>query len=183
MGNVCNIFLDMDYTLAKFPAEHGELGTKRYKTQSGFFAKLKPYKNIELVNQALKKNKNTFILSNSPNEIADKDKKTWIKQYLPNMPLKRCIFNRGGLTAEKTKAEIAESKLNRKLLCSDILIDDSVTNCEEWVKAGGTAILKSNKKKTNNCKYSEVTRLAQIGRIIEYVASEYFSNTVINFPV
>ena len=66
------IFLDLDGTLARFNVPNA---LERFDKEEGFFAKLKAYKNIEIVNELAKTN-NLFIISASPNEQADKDKMT-----------------------------------------------------------------------------------------------------------
>ncbi len=88
------IFLDMDYTIVQFPQGEGELGTKRYKTEQGFFRNLKPYSNIWLVDKAIKETeKEVYVLSNSPHEQADEDKSFWLDSYVPSLPKQRRIFN------------------------------------------------------------------------------------------
>lgn len=163
------IFLDMDFTLAIFPVKHGEQGTQRYKTQEGFFSKLKPYKNVEMVNNAVAGGNvdTTYILSNSPTEQADSDKEAWLDKYLSAIPKENRIFNRGGLTAEKTKAEVAVEILGRELTPDDILIDDTVKNLIEWEEAGGTAIRKHNRNYKVNWNGKHITRMTTLAKLIQ----------------
>lgn len=163
-----NYFLDMDLTLAAFPLKHGEMGTQQYRTKAGFFQKLKPYANIEAVNMAIIGKKNVYILSNSPTETADNDKRNWLDEFLPAIPEVKRIFNRGGLTANQTKAQVAETILGRKLTKNDILIDDCIKNLKEWEAAGGKAIHKQtrqpNAKKWNG---ENITRMTQLAKILQ----------------
>lgn len=161
-----NFFLDMDLTLAKFPKKHGEQGTQKYKTESGFFSKLQPYAKIELLNEVIKGKDNVFSLSNSPTEQADFDKDFWMMKHLPALPVERRIYNRGGLTAELSKSEVAERYLGRKLTKNDILVDDSISNLVDWENAGGTAIFKKNRGENTNWDGKSVSRLSTIASLI-----------------
>lgn len=162
-----NIFLDMDGMVAKFPAEHGEMGTQKFRTEKGFFKKLQPYKNIDTLNQAIKESKNNvFILSNSPNKQADLDKNLWLDKFLPAIKKENRIFNRGGLTATYEKSYIAEKFLGRKLTQQDILIDDSLHNLLDWSSAGGLAIFKKNRNVSVSWEGKKVSRLSTIAKII-----------------
>lgn len=161
-------FLDMDLTLVAFPCKHGEQGTKRHRTEEGFFKKLKPYAQISSVNAVIEGKDNIYILSNSPTEIADSDKCEWLNEHLPAIPQKNRFFNRGGLSAEKTKAEIAIEILGRPLTLDDILIDDSVENLKTWESAGGYAI----QKQPNIPNYpvwhgKKITRMTQLAEILK----------------
>ncbi len=162
-------WLDMDLCLAKFIAEHGEMGDRRYRTQPGYFLTLKPYANIDAVNRAVKRRTNVYILSNSPTKQADIDKQAWLDIYLPNMPKKRRIYNRGHLTAEFTKAQVAARILGRPLNKDDILIDDSLRNLVEWTEAGGTAVLKKNRGVNVEWSGASVYRMTQIADLIAAV--------------
>ena len=57
-------FLDMDGTLAKFNVKNA---LKRFDNELNFFANLKAYKDIEIINE-LAKNNNLYIISASSNE-------------------------------------------------------------------------------------------------------------------
>ena len=171
-----NIFFDMDFTIVNSIEllVDGELGTQKYKTERGWFKKLKPYKNIELLND-LARNGNVWILSNSPTEQADFDKNWWLDMYIPNIPVTKRIFNRGAIAANKTKAQVAMEVLGRKLTVNDILFDDAIENCKDWEKAGGRAILKTTRIK-NDCLNAgkvwngeTVARLSTIARRITAV--------------
>ena len=67
-----NIYVDMDGVLANFNAEPNAV--ERFKSELGFFAKLKPIQsNVAFVNELIENEFNVFILSASPNNNADKD--------------------------------------------------------------------------------------------------------------
>ncbi len=60
------IFLDMDGTIAKFNSKKNALN--RFKTEKGFFASLKPFANINSINEIIQcGNAEIFIISASPN--------------------------------------------------------------------------------------------------------------------
>ena len=63
------VFLDLDGTLARFNVRNA---LERFDKEEGFFARLKAYKNIEIVNELAKTNQ-LYIISASPNGQADKD--------------------------------------------------------------------------------------------------------------
>lgn len=126
------IFLDLDGTLAKFNVKNS---LKRFDNEKGFFAKLGAYKNIEHINE-MAKQKNIYIISASPNEQADNDKKTWIQKYLPNIPKQNIVLCRLGIN----KAKHIENKLNIKIDKTCILLDDYTKNLVEWESAGGVGI-------------------------------------------
>lgn len=123
------LFLDLDGTLAKFNVRNA---VNRFATEKGFFAKLGAYKGIEKINELIKNNNNIYIISASPNEQADSDKKIWINKYLYNIQEQNIIFCRNG----ENKAEIIEKKLNIKIDNNCYLLDDYTKNLIEWVKAG-----------------------------------------------
>ena len=73
-------YFDMDGVLANFNAE--PKAVSRFKTEKGFFYKLKPIKrNIELIYELIEKGEKVRILSASPNKRADKDKRKWLKIF------------------------------------------------------------------------------------------------------
>lgn len=163
-----NIFLDMDLTVAKFPVKHGEMGTQKFRTEKGFFQKLEPYKNIDIVEQAIRESANNiFILSNSPTEQADHDKNLWLDKFLPSIKQENRIFNRGGLTAQFEKSYIAEQFLGRKLTQNDVLIDDSLHNLLQWSSAGGIAIFKKNRNASIEWNGKKVSRMSTLAKIIK----------------
>ena len=126
------IFLDLDGTLARFNVRNA---LERFDKEEGFFAKLKAYKNIEIVNELAKTNK-LFIISASPNEQADKDKMIWIDKYLPNINVENITICRIG----ENKAQIIQDKYNITIDKECYLLDDYTKNLNEWETFGGSGI-------------------------------------------
>lgn len=126
------IFLDLDGTVARFNVKNA---LERFDKEIGFFANLKAYKGIEEINE-LAKNGQIYIISASPNEQADKDKMTWIKQYLPNVKIENITLCRLG----ENKAKIIESKYKMRIKKNCILLDDYSKNLVEWESVGGVGI-------------------------------------------
>lgn len=126
------IFLDLDGTLAKFNVRNA---LERFDKEKGFFARLKAYKNIEIVNE-LAKNNNLFVISASPNEQADRDKLEWLNKYLPNIQLDNVTICRLG----QNKAQIIQDKYNIAIDNNCYLLDDYTKNLVEWESFGGKGI-------------------------------------------
>ena len=126
------IFLDLDGTLARFNVRNA---LERFDKEEGFFARLKAYKNIEVVNELAKTN-NLFIISASPNEQADKDKMIWLEKYLPNINVENITICRLG----QNKAQIIQDKYNITINEQCYLLDDYTKNLIEWENFGGTGI-------------------------------------------
>ena len=91
-----NIYIDMDGVLADFFGEPNNL--KRFETEKGFFRRLKPFKkNVQAVRKLIADGKhNVFILSASPNERADTDKRLWLAQFIPELETENAIIMRNG---------------------------------------------------------------------------------------
>ena len=101
------IFLDLDGTLAKFNVRNA---LERFDKEIGFFAKLGAYKGIENINE-LAKGGNIYIISASPNEQADNDKREWISKYLNNLPIENIVLCRIG----ENKAQVIMNQLGFKV--------------------------------------------------------------------
>jgi hypothetical protein len=86
------IFLDMDGTLARFNVPHA---LDRFEKEEKFFAKLKAYKGVDIINE-LCESGIFYIISASPHDRADADKMEWIREYLPNMPIENIVLCRLG---------------------------------------------------------------------------------------
>ena len=94
------LFLDLDGTLAKFNSKKNAL--ERFDKEKGFFATLKPFKHIEIVNElALRQDIEIYIISATPNEQADSDKLIWINKYLNNIKQENICFCRLGKNKAK----------------------------------------------------------------------------------
>ena len=129
------VFIDMDGTLAKWQPE------KTYDEikEKGYFATLPPMDNmVKAINFMLSEKNNVeyYILSAVLNESCEKDKLRWLKENVPNMPKKNCIFVPNG----ENKALFVSKKFNMPINKNWILIDDFSTNLHRWKAAGGTGI-------------------------------------------
>ena len=138
------IFLDLDGTLARFNVRNA---LERFDKEEGFFARLKAYKNIEIVNE-LAKNNNLFIISASPNEQADKDKLEWLSKYLPNIQQENVTICRLG----QNKAQIIQDKYNITIDNNCYLLDDYTKNLVEWESFGGKGIKRLTTVSDNSTK-------------------------------
>ena len=115
------IYCDMDGVLADFNGQSNAL--ERFRTEKGFFASLFPI--VENLN-ALKvlisrKNCKVRILTASPNEQADKDKITWLENFLPELEKRDIIICRVG-----------QRKVNFMKTKKGVLLDDYGRNLKEW---------------------------------------------------
>ena len=129
------LFLDMDGTLAMFNSKKNAL--KRFDNEKGFFASLKPFVNIDTINQLVDNNVvEVFIISASPNEQADFDKKQWINTYLPRVKPENICFCRLG----QNKAQIIKEQLNIDIDNNCYLLDDYTKNLIEWNNSNGIGI-------------------------------------------
>lgn len=136
------IFLDLDGTIAKFNVKNA---LQRFDNEKGFFANLKAYVGIEVINELASTNQ-LYIISASPNEQADIDKMTWIGRYLPNMPLENITLCRIG----EDKAKVIENKYNFTINEEFFLLDDYTKNLIEWQARGGTPIKRITKVADNS---------------------------------
>lgn len=126
------IFIDMDGTIAKFNVRNA---INRFATEQKFFSKLLAYKGIETIDK-LAKQGNIYIISASPNERTDTDKREWLNKYLPSLKSENIIFCRIG----ENKAKIIKEKINVDINNETFLLDDYTKNLIEWENAGGVGI-------------------------------------------
>jgi len=151
------IFLDMDGTLARFNVPNA---INRFEKEINFFANLKAYKDIEIINE-LAKNNNLYIISASSNKRTDKDKMIWLKKYLFNIKEENITFCRIG----ENKAKVIENKYNISIDKDCYLLDDYTRNLQEWESFGGTGIKRLTSKADNSRKIwkgLEIKRLKQM---------------------
>lgn len=164
------LFLDLDGTLAKFNSKKNAL--ERFDKEEGFFSSLKPFKNVDKINDlVLSDLVQVFVISASPNEVADRDKMTWIKKYLPNIEEQNICFCRLG----NNKAKAIKEQLNIDIDKSCLLLDDYTNNLIEWTKANGIGIKRLTSLADNSTKkwqgYS-VKDLSSISGLLAVIAAE-----------
>lgn len=155
------IFLDLDGTLARFNVRNA---LERFDKEEGFFARLKAYKDIEIVNELAKTN-NLFIISASPNEQADKDKMTWLTKYLPNINVENITICRIG----ENKAKIIQDKYNITINEQCYLLDDYTKNLNEWESVGGIGIKRLTSVSDNSTKKWKGLELKQLKELINFI--------------
>jgi 5'(3')-deoxyribonucleotidase len=127
MNKKINVYCDMDGVIADFNNEPNAL--ERFKTEKGFFARLKPMNADGFKELLARKEINLYILSASPNKQADKDKIEWLKKWYPQIKRSHIIIMRNG----KNKADFMKTK-------KGVLLDDYGKNCEQWRERGNKAI-------------------------------------------
>ena len=116
-----NIYCDMDGVLADFNAEPD--GVSRFRTEKGFFKRLKPLKqNVKALRKLIADgNHNVYILSASPNAAADGDKIAWLKKHKIRIADGNIIICRNG-----------QRKVDYMKTADGILFDDYTKNLIEW---------------------------------------------------
>lgn len=162
------LFLDLDGTLAKFNSKKNAL--ERFDKEKGFFSSLKPFKNIEIINDIAKNNSvEVYIISATPNEQADNDKMIWIKTYLKDIKQENICFCR----LNENKAKVIKNKLNIEIDNNCILLDDYTKNLIEWKNLNGIGIKRLTSKADNSRKiwkdYS-IRNLNQLVRVLNSIS-------------
>ena len=141
------LFLDLDGTLAKFNSKKNAL--QRFDNEIGFFANLKPYKYIEIINDLASSGKiEVFIISATPNDQADLDKMIWIKKYLNQIKENNICFCR----LNENKAKVIKDKLNITIDKECYLLDDYTKNLIEWKNLNGIGIKRLTSLANNKSK-------------------------------
>lgn len=165
-----NLFFDMDGVLCRYITEdymaNPLTGAMRFQDPSiHYFKNLEADENAVLLfkayysmlQQMSQCPKHLFICTTivqanpQDQEVYIEDKGQWLMDHIlePKPPaIMRDYaaftfdYDRDFLFARcpTTKPDVAERRLNRKLLPTDILIDDFNDNLEQWKAAGGTAV-------------------------------------------
>ena len=136
-------YLDMDGVLARF--EQAPNALERFAVEPGFFAGLEPTRfALELADVlAVAQEMPFYILTASPNEQADIDKRAWVAEHLPQLA-DRVVIVRDG--AEK--AQYAQG---------NYLVDDYTENLKFWTAKGGKGIKAINTHNAKTGRHKKVT--------------------------
>lgn len=134
------IYCDMDGVLADF--DKVENAVERYKHETNFFLDLEPIaENVNDIKELIKQGYQVKILSKSPHERADNDKRLWLEKHLPEIKKDNMIFAR---PHEKKISYVKELEKHFSLL-----LDDYKENLEQWRDENGIAV-QITKEKTIN---------------------------------
>lgn len=132
------IYCDMDGVLADF--DKVENAVERYKHEPNFFYDLEPInENVNAIKELIAKDYLVKILSKSPHENADNDKRKWLAKYLPEIENENIIFAR----PHETKISFVD-ELEKHF---SLLLDDYEQNIDEWRNENGIAF-KITKERT-----------------------------------
>lgn len=126
-------FIDMDGTLAKWHnVEFEQLFEQNY------YRNLEPNKDILIdVNRLIEQGEDVYILSCviPYSQYALKEKKEWLKQYVPSLSEEKYIFVPYG----ENKADYLKEHYS-PITNKDYLIDDYTKNLVEWKEYGGIGV-------------------------------------------
>jgi 5'(3')-deoxyribonucleotidase len=121
----------MDGVLADFDKVPNAVA--RYKDEKNFFYNLEPIiENVNAIKKLIARNQIVKILSKSPHEKADNDKRKWLAKYLPEIKSENIIFAR----PHETKISFID-ELEKHF---SVLLDDYEKNIQEWQNENGIAI-------------------------------------------
>ena len=127
-------YCDMDGVLADFFNEPNAL--MRFAVEKNFFYNLKPIiENVNAIRTLIKNGASVRVLSASPCERADNDKRRWLAKYIPELTNDRIIIVR-----------IGAKKLNYMQTKSGVLFDDYGKNGKEWLENPNNEFYKITKE-------------------------------------
>jgi 5'(3')-deoxyribonucleotidase len=125
------IYCDMDGVLADFDKVPNAVA--KYKYELNFFYNLEPInENVNAIKELILKDYLVKILSKSPHEKADSDKRKWLAKYLPEIKNENIIFARPHQTKISFVNELEKS--------FSLLLDDYEKNIQEWRNEKGLAL-------------------------------------------
>lgn len=127
-------FIDMDGTLDKWQP----VASEEELLEKGFYRNLKP--NLDMVQSAqnlISMGFDVYILSCvlPQSQYAEREKREWLKQYIPELPKEKYIFVPYG----ENKADYLKQNYS-PITKNDYLIDDYTKNLLEWKEFGGTGV-------------------------------------------
>jgi 5'(3')-deoxyribonucleotidase len=123
-------YFDMDGVLANFDAEPNAV--ERYAVEEGFFKRLKPInEHLDKLKSLLEQGESVSIITASPNDRADRDKKEWLNNHIKDISKLNIHIVRVGANKSSVVKDISKEH---------ILFDDYGKNCLQWEQAGGTAV-------------------------------------------
>lgn len=123
------IYFDMDGVLADFNAENNAV--ERFAVEKDFFKNLQPRQQwLREAKKHIRLGFDVSIITASPHDRADNEKKAWLQKWLPELPLEKVYICRLGQVKGLHVPQVENA----------ILYDDYGKNCSEWESLGGVAI-------------------------------------------